>query len=93
MVPDVKVAELGAEPQSVAREGGDPVSRETQGAKTVGETGEGVNADLGDVVVGDVEVAQVLQLAERLRDVVQAVPLQVEELQGVLNSLEGILFD
>ena len=84
------MGEFGAQPHSAPREMRYLVSGQTQGTQTLTEPGKAVLAHPGDVVVGEIQVAEILQLVEGSRHVVEAVPLHVQELERVLQPREGV---
>ena len=87
------MGQLRARAHRRAREHADEVAGEAERAETLAEAEEAVLAHAGDVVVGEVEVAEVLQLVEGAGHVVEAVPLQVEQLQRGLQPGEGVGVD
>ena len=87
------MTQFRAEAKRVSGKGRDAVSWEAQRPKAVRKACEGVNANLGDIVVGDVKVAQVFQLIECFWNVVEAVSLEIKQFQRVFDPLEGISVD
>ena len=81
------MGQLAAGQQRSCGEGGNLIPRQTDSLQAVGKGLEGAVGDGGDVVVGYVEVAQSGQLAEgSCGDVCEAIPLQVQQLQGGLHA-------
>ena len=92
VVADVEVRQLRARSQSLAGEIPDDVAGDAERPQGVAEGAEDVGGQVGQVVVGQVEVAQVAEPGEGPRDVVQAVSLEVNEFED-LRGKEDLLME
>ena len=64
IITNIEVGEFGADTHCVPGKEEDLVPRQAQSSETVTKPSEAVLPDVADVVVGEVEIAQILQLVE-----------------------------
>ena len=83
------MAQLLAGTQGLAGEEVEPVSRHGKRTKGAAELAEDLRGERADVVVGQVQVPEVLQLGEGPRHVIETIALQVHQLQVLFHSLRA----
>ena len=83
VVPDVKMRQLSASSESLAREISDDVAGDAERPEGLAEGAEYFRGEIRDVVVGEVEVAQVAESGEGVRNVVQPVPLEINKFENL----------
>ena len=83
VVPDVEVRQLRATLESPAREIPYAVSGHAECSEGLAKWAEDVRREVRDVIVGEVEVAQVAEFGEGPRNVVQPVPLEINKFENL----------
>ena len=83
VVPDVEVRQLRAVFESLARKIPYAVAGDAERSEGVAKGAKDIRREVRDVVVGEVEVAQVAEFGEAPRNVIQPVPLEINKFENL----------